>query len=81
MTRRRVTIAEAVALSPSRYLNDPGGLAAVLDAIDALAADPRPAGSVHRGDYHRLRAGRYRVLSEITGDLITATRVGRLREG
>ncbi|MBV9095105.1 MAG: hypothetical protein JO132_14720 [Streptosporangiaceae bacterium] len=62
MSRRRVVIGEAVSLSLGRYLDDPEGLAAALAAIDALADDPRPAGSFHRGDYHRLRAGRYRVL-------------------
>jgi mRNA interferase RelE/StbE len=45
-------------------LDDPLGIRAVLDAIDRLADDPRPAGSFPYGspDLRRLRVGRYRIL-------------------
>jgi mRNA interferase RelE/StbE len=62
-------------------MDDPAGLAGVLEAIDALADDPRPAGSFHRGDYHRLRVGAYRVLYSIEIDVITVVRVDRRRPG
>ena len=41
------------------FLNDPQGMRAVLDAIDWLADDPRPAGSFAYGwpDLRRLRIG------------------------
>ncbi len=45
---------------------DREGVLAVFDATDALAADPRPSGSVSYGEnLHRLRIGRYRVWYEI----------------
>ena len=41
------------------FLDDPHGIRAVLDAIDRLADDPRPAGSFPYGspDLRRLRVG------------------------
>ena len=66
MTRRQVVIEEPVSLSLGKYLDDPAGLNEVLEAIDALADDPRPAGSVPWGPVmSRLHVGRYRVLYEI----------------
>ena len=59
------------------YLDDPAGLTEVLDAIDALADDPRPAGSFHRGNYHRLRVGRYRVLYEVGEDVVHVRQIAR----
>ena len=67
---------EAVSLA-SRFLSDTPGIAAVVAAIDALASDPYPAGAFHRGEYRRLRAGRYRVQYAVDGDLITVERVDR----
>jgi mRNA interferase RelE/StbE len=81
VTSRRVILGEAVSLSLGRYLDDPAGLTGVLAAIDALADEPRPAGSFHRGDYHRLRVGRYRVLYEITEDVVLVRRIDRLSAG
>ena len=43
VTQRRVVIEESVSLSLGNYLADPAGLTMVLEAIDALAEDPRPA--------------------------------------
>jgi mRNA interferase RelE/StbE len=66
VTRRQVVIEEAVSLSLGKYLDDPAGLNEVLEAIDALADDPRPARSVPWGPVmSRLHVGRYRVLYEI----------------
>ena len=54
------------------FLDDPQGIREVLDVIDRLADDPRPAGSFPYGspDLRRLRVGRYRVLYEITQDAV-----------
>ena len=61
--------------------DDPGGLALVLDTIDKLADDPRPAGSTPYGspDLRRLRVGEYRVLYVIDHDVIRilVTHLGR----
>ncbi|CAL9479037.1 MULTISPECIES: type II toxin-antitoxin system RelE family toxin [Streptomyces] len=57
----------------ARFLeDDPSGLALVLDTIDKLADDPRPAGSVPYGstDVRRLRVDEYRVLYVIDQDVI-----------
>ncbi|MGK5696645.1 type II toxin-antitoxin system RelE family toxin [Streptomyces sp. URMC 128] len=65
----------------ARFLKaDPSGLALVLDTIDKLADDPRPAGSVPYGlDIRRLRVGDYRVLYAIDDDVIhiLVTHLGR----
>ncbi|MFK4144182.1 type II toxin-antitoxin system RelE/ParE family toxin [Streptomyces sp. NPDC004065] len=68
--------------SAARFLKeDPNGLALVLDTIDELAHDPRPAMSVPYGspDLRRLRIGDYRVLYIIEEDVIRVmvTRLGR----
>lgn len=47
-------------------------------AVAALEADPYPPEAFHRGDYHRLRVGRFRVVYVIDGDLITVERVDRV---
>jgi mRNA-degrading endonuclease RelE of RelBE toxin-antitoxin system len=47
-------------------------------AVAALAADPYPPEGFHRGRYHRLRVGRYRVMYVIDGDVITVERVDRV---
>ncbi|MBR8642061.1 type II toxin-antitoxin system RelE/ParE family toxin [Streptomyces tuirus] len=67
--------------SAARFLkSDPPGLAAVLDAIDKLAENPRPAGSVPYGiDIRRLRVGDYRVMYVIEDETIhiLVTHLGR----
>ena len=78
MTPRRVIITEEVSLSLGRYMDDPAGLAEVLSAIDALAGDPRPPASFHRGEYHRLRSGRYRVFYDLTEDTVVVRHIGRV---
>jgi mRNA interferase RelE/StbE len=68
--------------SAARFLKeDPSGLALVLDTIDKLAHDPRPATSVPYGspDLRRLRIGDYRVLYIIEEEVIRilVTNLGR----
>jgi mRNA-degrading endonuclease RelE of RelBE toxin-antitoxin system len=47
-------------------------------AVARLADDPYPADAFHRGEYHRLRVGPYRVVYLVDGDLITVDRVDRV---
>ena len=47
--RRQVVVEESVSMSLGKYLGDPAGLGEVLEAIGALADDPRPAGSAPWG--------------------------------
>lgn len=68
--------------SAARFLKeDPSGLALVLDTIDKLAEDPRPAGSITYGspDLRRLHINDYRVLYIIDNDVIRilVTHLGR----
>lgn len=46
-------------------------------AVAALVDDPFPAQGFHRGRYHRLRAGPYRIQYVIDDDVITVERVDR----
>jgi len=79
VTRRRVVIEEPVSLSLGKYLDDPAELAEVLEAIDALADDPSPAGSASWGPViSRLHVGPYRVLYEIDETTIWVRRVDRV---
>ncbi|CAL9513269.1 type II toxin-antitoxin system RelE family toxin [Streptomyces sp. enrichment culture] len=68
--------------SAARFLKeDASGLALVLDTIDKLAENPRPAGSVPYGsaDIRRLRIGDYHVLYVIDDHVIRilVTHMGR----
>ena len=58
-------------------MHDQAGLRAIGAAIGRLADDPYPAEAFHRGRYHRLRVGAYRVLYVIDEDVITVERVDR----
>lgn len=60
--------------------DDPAGVREMLGAIDRLADEPRLAGSFPYGspDLRRLRAGRYRVLYEITGDVLSVRNIARV---
>jgi mRNA-degrading endonuclease RelE of RelBE toxin-antitoxin system len=58
-------------------MRDQPGMRAVVEAVDLLAEEPEPAEGFHRGRYHRLRVGAYRVLYVIDGDVITVERVDR----
>ena len=75
----RVDYDERAISQAAAFLDDPPGIRVVLDAIDRLADDPRPAGSFPYGspDLRRLRVGRYRVLYEITEDAIAVRHIAR----
>lgn len=67
----------------SRFLDDdPAGLAQLMDAVEHLATDPKPTGSITYGsdDLRRIHLGHYRVLFEIDNDqlLVTIIHVGRI---
>jgi mRNA-degrading endonuclease RelE of RelBE toxin-antitoxin system len=66
--------------SARRYMRDQAGMRAVSAAVASLAEDPfpPPPGAFHRGAYHRLRSGRYRVMYAVDDDVITVERVDRL---
>jgi mRNA-degrading endonuclease RelE of RelBE toxin-antitoxin system len=57
------------------YMHDQDGMRAIGAAVAALADDPCPPGGFHRGQYHRLRVGRYRVIYFTDGDVITIERI------
>ena len=61
--------------SARRYLEDQDGMRQIGSAVAALCEDPYPPEAFHRGDYHRLRVGRFRVAYVIDDDLITVERV------
>lgn len=48
-------------------------------AVAGLADDPYPSKGFHRGDWHRLHVGAYRVLYAVEDDLVTVVRVDRVR--
>jgi mRNA-degrading endonuclease RelE of RelBE toxin-antitoxin system len=70
----------AAVASARRYIHDQGGLRAIGAAIAALARDayPQPPAGFHRGRYHRLRAGGYRIMYAVDEGVITIERVDRL---
>ena len=51
---------------------------AVGAAVAALAGDPNPPETFIRGDYRRLRVGRYRIMYVVEDELITIERVDRI---
>jgi mRNA-degrading endonuclease RelE of RelBE toxin-antitoxin system len=70
----------AAAALARRYLRDQDGMRAIGAAVAALADDPYPPEGFHRGRYHRLRVGRYRVMYVIDGPVITVERVDRVAD-
>jgi mRNA-degrading endonuclease RelE of RelBE toxin-antitoxin system len=70
----------AARASARRYMEDQDGLRAIGGAVAALAGNPYPPEAFHRGEYHRLRVGLYRVVYMVDGDLITVEHVDRLAE-
>ena len=75
----RVDYDERAINQAAGFLDDPQGIGAVLDAIDRLADDPRPAESFPYGspDLRRLRIGRYRILYEITDGSVAIRHIAR----
>jgi len=69
----------AAVASAGRYMHDQDGMRAIGAAVAALAGDPYPAPpeGFHRGRYHRLRAGAYRIMYVVDEDVITIERVDR----
>ena len=57
---------------------DQDAMRAIGAAIAQLAGNPYPPEAFHRGDYHRLRVGSYRVVYVVEDDLITIERVDRI---
>ena len=64
--------------SGRRYLHDQDGMRTIDAVVAALATDPYPAEAFHRGEYHRLRVGPYRVVYLVEDDLITVDRIDRV---
>ena len=58
---------EALNLATRFLADDPEGLHGLIEAIDALADEPRPQSAARLGssDLYRLRQGRFRVVYEI----------------
>ncbi|MFC7932687.1 type II toxin-antitoxin system RelE family toxin [Streptomyces cinereoruber] len=74
---------EAAINAAARFLkDDPDGVRQLMDAVDLLADQPRPAGSTPYGspDLRRMHVGFYRVMYEITEATVTIVviHVGRL---
>jgi mRNA-degrading endonuclease RelE of RelBE toxin-antitoxin system len=64
--------------SARRFMSDQSGMHAIGVAVAALAAEPYPSEAFHRGEYHRLRVGEYRVTYFVADDVVTVQRVDRV---
>ena len=71
----------AAAALARRYMRVQEAMRALGAAVTALADDLYPSEAFHRGRYHRLRVGQYRVMYVIDGDVITVERVDRVIGG
>jgi mRNA-degrading endonuclease RelE of RelBE toxin-antitoxin system len=58
-------------------MSDQKAMPALGEAVAGLADNPYPAKAFHRGEYHRLRVGPYRVIYVVDDDVITIERVDR----
>ena len=74
----RIRWSPAATALARRYMRDQDGMRAVGVAVAALADDPYPVDGFHRGRYHRLRVGPYRVMYVIDHDVISVERVDRV---
>jgi mRNA-degrading endonuclease RelE of RelBE toxin-antitoxin system len=77
----RIEWSPAARASARRYMEDQDGMRAIGAAVAALVLEPYPLEGFHEGEYHRLRAGRFRVIYVVEDDLITVERVDRLDDG
>jgi mRNA-degrading endonuclease RelE of RelBE toxin-antitoxin system len=66
--------------SARRYIHDQSGMRAIGAAVAALGDDPYPPHpeGFHRGRYHRLRVGAYRIMYVVDEDVVTIERCDRL---
>lgn len=66
--------------SARRYMHDQDGMRAIGTAIATLADSPYPPPpeGFHRGRYHRLRAGFYRIMYVVDDNVITVERIDLL---
>ena len=71
----RIEWSPAACASACRHMSDQAGMREIARAVSALAHDPSPPEAFIRGDYRRLRVGRYRVMYVLEGNLITIERV------
>ncbi|MFF8772713.1 type II toxin-antitoxin system RelE/ParE family toxin [Kitasatospora sp. NPDC015120] len=70
----RISWDEPAINAAARFLKDDAdGLRQVMDAVDLLALNPRPAGSAAYGspDLRRIHIGLYRVMYEISEQTVT----------
>ena len=76
----RIEWTPSAVTSARRYLVDQAGMHAIGAAIAALADDPYPPppDGFHRGRYHRLRVGQYRIMYVVDDDVTTVERVDHL---
>jgi mRNA-degrading endonuclease RelE of RelBE toxin-antitoxin system len=65
--------------SARRFMSDQKAMRAIGEVVAGLADDPYSLEAFHRGEYHRLRVGSYRVIYIVDDDVITIERVDRLR--
>lgn len=79
---RRQVVWDTAALDAAAGIlkHDPAGLAQLMDALDRLAEDPRPAESMEfaSADVRRLFVGLYRALYEITNGTIVVIAIHRV---
>jgi len=61
-------------------MEDQAGMRVIGATVARLAEGPYPPEAFHRAEYHRLRAGQYRVVYIVEDDLITVERVDRVTE-
>jgi mRNA-degrading endonuclease RelE of RelBE toxin-antitoxin system len=63
--------------SARRYMHDQDGMRAIGTVVATLADIPYPSPpeGFHRGRYHRLRAGSYRIMYVVDDNVITVERV------
>ena len=73
----RIEWSPAARVSARRFMGDQDGMRAIGAAVAALALDPYPPEGFHRGEYHRLRVGRFRLIYVVDDDVITVERVDR----
>jgi mRNA interferase RelE/StbE len=74
----RVEWSSAALASARLFMSDQKAMRAIGEVVAGLADDPYPPEAFHRGEYHRIRVGSYRVIYIVDDDVITIERVDRL---